>query len=189
MHGSFVNFVIFRGLTEQYPRWFRKSVIDDLTMDSDRYTFWVPQNERNPDYYEKVLVEDYSVFLENRRGEIHCTTMEAFDDLYSIFKYDAFKNGGVAAFKEDCIEYVECVPGVLTDEYPDWFYEYYTEVVVFPDEETIFLDQTGDISITEHCVFLRNKFGEIRKISYNSFLKYYNPGVEQTKRMTIFKDL
>jgi hypothetical protein len=32
----------------------------------------------------------------------------------------------------------------------------------------------GDVEITEHCVFLRNKFGEILGMTYDEFLKYYD---------------
>lgn len=201
MHGSEVDFVIYRGITERYSKWFVREVLDSIYMDEYRYTFWVPEDERPYHYYEMTLVESDSVFLRKTNGEVFCTTMHVFENLYDIFFYDGFTNSGVAAFDEDCIDYVECEPGVLSAEYPDWFYEYFTEAVHFPpDNESIFIYDTGyttkpifnssgstvvieplnatqgQASVTEHCVFLKNRFGEIRAMSFEDFTKYYNTG-------------
>lgn len=200
-HDSYVDYVLYMGMTEEYPQWFKDEVLEAIYMDCHRYTFYVPLEERTSDYYEKTLVEDYSVFLRKNDGEIFCTSYDAFRELYDIFKYDGFTNSGVAAFSEDCITYVECQPGVLSAEYPDWFYEFFTEAIHFPpDNESIFifdLDSTnppisssdresniissldasaGQVAIDHHCVFLRNYLGEIRHMRYETFLKHYNPG-------------
>src|SRR5690606_38554608 len=135
---------------------------------------------------------DYSVFLRKPNGEIFVTDYDIFSELYISFRYDAFTNSGLAALENDCIEYVECHGGVLTAEYPAWFYEYFTEVVNFPDKETIYSYDTdkqhlvyehglfsvnpkGEVSVDQHCVFLRNKYGEIRGLLYDDFLKHYDP--------------
>lgn len=199
LRGSYVDYVNYMGLTEKYPVWFHRDVLDDIYMDESRYTFWIPESERPVDYYEKELVEQFSVFLRKPGGEIFCTTTDAFEELYTVFKYDAFENSGVAAFSEDVIKYVECYPGRLSKRYPDWFYEYFTESIHFPDqEESIFiyeLDTTNppvqsrdidiiepldqdicQVSVDEHCVFLCNHLGEIRHMLYSNFIKYYTPG-------------
>lgn len=199
LHGGWVDYVVYMGMTERYPDWFQNEVLDDIFMDVNRYTLWVPKEERSVDYHEKTLVEDYSVFLRKPDGEIMCTTQYVFMQLYYVFIYDGYSNHGIAAFEEDCIEYVECQPGVLTAKYPDWFYEYFTEAVHFPQErESVFiydLDTTqapvtsssidivepldssvGQVAVDTHCVFLKNLHGEIRHMEYSDFLKHYHPG-------------
>lgn len=193
LRGSYVEYVLFMGVTEKYPLWFENELSEAVYQDDNRYTFWVPPSERTPDYYEKQLIEDYTVFLRKPTGEIHITDYNIFTELYHVFTYDAFTNSGVAAFAEDCIEYVEAQAGVLPAGYPAWFYEYFTEAFNYPqDDETFFFYDTdkhvltasrdsmeiaigGDVTVTEHCVFLRNRFGEIRGLTYDEFLKYYDP--------------
>jgi hypothetical protein len=193
LRGSYVEYVFFMGTTEKYPPWFCEELYDATYTDESNYTFWVPMDERKPDYYEKQLIEDYTVFLRKPNGEIHVTDYDIFTDLYHVFKYDAFTNSGIAAYAEDCIEYVEAKAGVLPAGYPAWFYEYFTEAFNYPnDEQTIFFYDTdkhcltasresmeitagGDVTITEHSVFLRNRFGEIRGMLYDNFLEYYDP--------------
>lgn len=193
LRGSYIEFVIFAGVTERYPQWFKKELEATISLDESRYTFWVHKDERNVNYYEKQLVEDYSVFLRKPDGEIFVTDYDVFTDLYNTFTYDAFTNSGTAALEDDCIEYVECQAGVLPAGYPSWFYEYFTEAINFPqDDETVYFYDTdehcikanrgtllatagGEVSVTEHCVFLHNKLGEIRGMPYDDFVKYYDP--------------
>lgn len=176
LRGSYVEFVCYMGITEKYPRWFKK-ILDDCTYtDDDRYTFYVPPAERTPAYYEKQLIEDYTVFLRKSNGEVHVTDYEVLQHMYTSFKYNAFNNSGLAALDEDTIEYVECRPGILGAEYPEWFYEYFTEVVNFPhDEQTILMADDNEVYVDRHCVFLKNRFGEIKGMYYDDFLKYYDP--------------
>lgn len=196
LKGTYVEFVIYQGITEKYPLWFEQELEYCVYQDADRFTFWVPIEERRADYYDKQLIEDYSVFLRKADGDVFVTDYDIFTDLYVAFKYDAFTNSGLCAFEEDCIEYVECQPGVLTAGYPDWFEEFFTESIHFPQsEETVFFcektlhqsdkfindveihvgEDDVEIVVTTHCVFLRNKFGEIRGMTYSDFLKYYDP--------------
>jgi hypothetical protein len=193
LRDTYVEFVVFSGVTEKYPRWFKKELNDTISLDDSNYTFYVPREERTMDYYEKQLVEDYSVFLRKPNGDIFVTDYDVFSDLYTTFKFNEFNHSGLAALDEDCIEYVECQAGVLPAGYPSWFYEFFTEAFNFPqDDETIlFFDESdnalkasrgslqvtagGEASVTEHCVFLRNKFGEIRGMAYRDFVKYYDP--------------
>lgn len=196
LRGSYIEFVHFMGVTEKYPLWFERELDENIYTDESRYTFYKPFEERTPDYYEKQLVEDYSVFLRKSDGNVHITDYDAFSSLFQVFLYDSFYSCGIAALYEDCIEYVECKPGILLPGYPDWFYEHFTEAINFPkDNETIYLYDTethcltatrgslivtagGEASVTDHCVFLRNKFGEIRGMKYDDFLKYYDPDPE-----------
>ena len=197
LRGSYVEFVIFMGVTEKYPLWFEEELYECTYTDESRFTFWVPFNERNPDYYEKQLIEDYSVFLRKPNGEVHVTDYDIFTELYITFRYDAFTNSGLAALHEDCIEYVECQAGMLPAGYPEWFYAYFTEAFNYPqDGETFFSYDTnkhcltasrgsmeitagGEVTVTEHCVFLHNKYGEIRGMTYNQFLECYDPDPKQ----------
>lgn len=196
LRDSYVEFVVFMGLTEKYPMWFEKEMEYTVVQDESRYTFWIPQDERKPDYWEKELIEDDSVFIKKSNGEVHVTDSKTFIMLYQVFKYDDFTNSGIAAFEDDCIEYVECQAGVLPAGYPAWFYEYFTEAINLPGEdETIFfydadkhdlvasrdsinVTVSGEVTVVEHCVFLRNKFGEIMGMRYDEFLKYYDPEPE-----------
>lgn len=165
------------GTTEKYPRWFQKELDNTIYTDESRFTFYVSLEERNPDYYERKLIEDYSVFLRKPNGEVFLTNYETFSNLYIEFTYDAFTNSGIAAYEEDCIEYVECQGGILPAGYPSWFYEYFTEAVNLPidNEFILFHDSYGDVTVASHCVFLRNKVGEIKSMDYETFLKYYDP--------------
>jgi hypothetical protein len=192
LRDRYVEYVMFMGITEKYPLWFEEELYECVHMDESRYTFWIPDGERRMDYHDRQLIEDYSVFLRKPNGEVHVTDYDTFRDLYTSFRYDAFTNSGIAALDEDCIEYVECQPGVLSPGYPDWFYEYFTEAFNYPqDDKTLFfydnnkhiltanresLDITigGDVTVTDHCVFLFNRFGEIRGMLYDDFIKYYD---------------
>ncbi len=197
VRGSYVEFVTFNGITERYPIWFEEELYRTIYMDDNRYTFWVPEHERRTDYYEKQLVEDYSIFIRKPNGEIHVTDYDVFSDMYTTFRYDMFTNSGIAAFDDDCIEYVECEGGVLSSKYPAWFYEFFTEAVNFPQGETIFfhdcdmstnttrgpfleVTDDGQVVVDEHSVFLRNKYGEVRGMLYRDFIKWYddNPIVD-----------
>lgn len=193
LKGSYIEYVEYMGINDNYPDWFNEVLYDCITSDENRFTFYVPKDNRKPDYHEKALVEDYSVFLRKPNGDIHLTDYDAFRETYTIFRFDAFTNSGIAAFTPDTIEYVECQPGYLNTGYPDWFYEYFTESITFPGyQETIFLyDDTqhkliadksslfdssnGQVSVITHCVFLKNKYGEIKGMDYDTFLKYYDP--------------
>ena len=195
---SYVDFIIFMGMTEKYPLWFEKELNECAYTDESRFTFWVDKGERRPDYYEKQLIDEYSVFLRKANGDVHITDYDTFQNLYVTFRYDAFTNSGIAAFEDDTIEYVECIGGMLSVTYPAWFYEYFTESVNLPDSETMFfreehghesgdergpfmdIDEYGGVSVDTHCVFLRNKFGEIKGMLYSDFKKWYddNPDIQ-----------
>lgn len=196
LRGSYIEFVIYNGVTEKYPQWFEEVIYDCTYTDECRYTFWVDPDERRPDYYDKLLVEDYSVILRKADGTLHVTDYDVFKEMYVSFRYDSFTNSGIAAFYEDVIEYVECHGGQLSRNYPLWFYEFFTEAVNLPQGETIFfhdcnlgngnvrgpfleVTDDGQVSVDTHSVFLRNKFGEIRGMLYEDFLVYYddNPQV------------
>lgn len=176
LQGSYVDFVIFMGETERYPKWFQRELDKCIYTDESRYTFWVDRDERKPDYYEKKLVEEFSIIIRNSSGDIHVTDYDIFQDLYITFRYDAFTNSGLAAFEEDSIEYVECMPGILDAGYPHWFYEYFTEAVNLPDEFDGFMlfSDRDEVKVTEHCVILRNRFDEIRTMTYKEFSRYYD---------------
>ena len=199
LRGSYVDYVIYKGVTEKYPSWFAEELYDSIMIDESRYTFWLHKDERTLEYYEKQLIDDYSVILRKPNGEIFVTDYDIFTDLYIVFRYDGFTNSGLAAYEEDCIEYVECVGGVLPDGYPAWFYEYFTEALNYPeDDETLFfydpdvkevkasrngidVSVSGDVTVRGHCVFLRNRYGEIRGMAYTEFEQYYdtNPETEE----------
>lgn len=196
LRGKYIEYVIFMGSSEKYPPWFEKQLELCTYTDESRLTFWVNKDERRPNYYDQQLIEEYSIILRKDTGELHITDYDSFDVLYTIFRYDAFTNSGLAAFEEDCIEYVECTGGMLSAAYPDWFYEYFTECINLPDDETVFLnddvqkvsindgpflaiDEYGGVSVDSHCVFLRNKFGEIKGMEFNDFIKHYDYDPDQ----------
>ena len=176
LRDSYVDYVIFMGTTERYPLWFKRLLEDCTYTDESRFTIWVDKEERRPDYYEKQLIEDYTVIIRKPNGDIHLTDYDVFQNLYITFIYDAFNNSGLAAYEDDTIEYVEFHPGVHPSKYPEWFYEYYTEVINFPpsDEGIILLNNNESLELNEHAVVLRNRFGEIRIMPYSNFKKYYD---------------
>jgi hypothetical protein len=191
LRGSYVEFVKFMGITEKYPLWFERELSECIYMDEDRFTYWSTGSDA-PYYREEKLVEEYSIFLRKPNGEVHVTDYDTFQDLYTIFRFDVFTHSGIAALEDDCIEYVECKPGILSAGYPLWFYEYFTEAFNYPqDEKTLFIYDSsrqtlkasresleataGDgVMVTDHCVFLYNRYGEIRGMLYDDFIKYYD---------------
>lgn len=177
LRDSYVDVIFYMGVNEIYPFWFTEILYSCILVDEDRYTFYIPREERGYDYYEKKLVEDYSVFLRKADGSIHVTDYDTFEELYNLFKYDKFENSGLASLKSDCIEYIVCHGGQILSGYPEWFYEYFTEALHNPNaEESVFIsEKNGDVTITEHCVFLRNRFGEIRVMAWKDFTEYYDP--------------
>lgn len=176
LRGKYLEVVYFMGVNETYPDWFCEELYNFTFTDESHYTAWIPSNNRMIDYYEKILVEDYSVFLRKPDGTIHVTDYDALDALYFTFRTDVFTNSGLVAFNEDVIDYVECQGGAIVSGYPDWFYEYFTESMNNPsEEETIFVTKgDGDITITEHCAVLQNKYGEIKLMDWLTFIKYYD---------------
>jgi hypothetical protein len=184
LRGHYVQFVVFMGVSEKYPEWFIEEIANRIFVNESRFSFWTSPPERSCDYYEKELIETYSIVLRKPNGETHIAEIDTFNNMYHVFKYDQLENGGVAAFNEDVIEYVECFGGGLIDTYPKWFYEYFTEALNNPKDDESFLfsiDGLGHITIKERCVFLRNRFGEIRQMSYGNFLKYYDPRIDDAK--------
>lgn len=180
IRGSYLEVVFFMGTNEHYPDWFVEEIYNKVIIDESNYTSYVHHDERTWEYHEKQLISDYTVFLRKSNGEIHICDLDVFNDMYEEFRYDRFTNSGLAAFHEDVMDYVECQGGNVLSGYPDWFYEAMTEAINIPGEESIFIDSSDkEICITDHCVFLRNKFGEIKIISWESFVKFYDhdPGM------------
>lgn len=196
-YDSYVDYVIFDGQCERYPKWFEEDVLEDIVMDASRYTRWMPKEERPTDYFDKTVVERDSVFLRKHDGTIHVTDYYVFSNLYYVFYYNDYLNHGVAAYEDDIIEYVECLPGVLPFESPDWFYEYFTEAANLVDEETILWNSSfdvgtevhgliwsdhmdgsgeGEIVVDVHCVFLRNFAGSVMYLPWKYFINDFNPG-------------
>lgn len=194
LRGSYLEFVIFKGFNEPYPMWFAEEIYCNAFFEESQFTTWLSKEERSVDYHEKTLISNDSVCLRKSSGELFVTNMDLFTEHYTTFTFSNLTNSGIAAFDPDCIEYVECNGGIYSDEYPEWFYECYTEMVNFPHVETVFLHErpikvapchgigkrryeevsTGT-PVTNHSVFLRNKFGEIKRMDYSIFVKYYDP--------------
>lgn len=178
LRGSCVKYTIYMGMMESYPEWFQEEIADRILMDESHYTVWVSPPERKTDYYEKDLIETYSVVLRKCDGTHHITDWDTFVSLYQQFTYEQSINGGIAAFKEDVIEYVEVVGGAVVDNYPEWFYAYFTESLNNPKDNETYLfniDGYGHMIVKDRCVVLRNRFNEIRQMTYEKFLKHYDP--------------
>lgn len=179
LRGSYVEVVYYMGSNERYPDWFAEELYRCTFTDDSNFTFWVSDSSRKPDYHEKNLIEDYSVFIRKPNGEVHVTDYDTFKYLYYEFTFDRFNNCGLAAFYDDVIEYVECYPGNSIQSYPDWFHDHFSEAIWnHCDGETIFISNGDDISVTEHTYFLQNKFGEISSMDYRTFTKYYDNNPE-----------
>lgn len=169
-----VDYVIFSGMDESYPGWFTRELDRGLYEDESRYIRYLPPAERNVDYYDKTIIEDYSVFLRKDNGDVHCTSYDTFESLYLVLEHNSRTNSGVAGFREDCIEIVECHGGV-PGAYPSWFFDYFKDgITIESEEETIlFYDDIGEISLTGYSVFLRNKYNEIAHMDGETFDKFY----------------
>ena len=170
-----VDYVIFAGEDEQYPAWFKREVLDGILVDENRYTRYIPRPERNMDYYDKTIVDNDTVFLRKpNSSDVHCTSYETFEGLYVSLESNPRTNSGVAAFREDSIEIVECFGG-LPSAYPSWFYDYFSDGIVINDyDETIlFYGDDREISIIGHCYFLKNQRGQIAFMDHETFDKYY----------------
>lgn len=171
-----VEYVLFVGVDSgDYPPWFLREIRNGIYVDESLYTRYIPESERFYDYYDKTVVEDYSVFLRKPDGSVFCTNYDTFTELYSILENVPRTNSGIAAFKEDCIEIVECVNGRLPEAYPEWFFNYFSGGVTMQShEETIlFYGDDGEIQLSSHCVFLRNREGSIAYMDYRQFEAQY----------------
>lgn len=180
LRGHYVQFVIFMGVAERYPDWFIEEISNRIFVNESRYCFWTSPPERQADYYEKELIETYSVVVRKPGGETHIMDVVTFEEMYCVFKFDLPTNSGIAAFNNDVIEYVECHGGGLLDHYPEWFYEYFTESLNNPKDSETYLfsiNDNGYLTVSHRCVFLRNRFGEIRYLSYDNFVRHYDPDV------------
>lgn len=178
LRGCCVKYVIYMGMMESYPDWFLEEIANRVIQDESRYCFWTSPPERLTDYYDKELIETHSIVLRKDDGTTHIAERETFDSMYQVFSYDQSVNGGVAAFKHDVIEYVEVIGGAVVDRYPEWFYAYFTESLNNPQDNETYLfniDGYGHMVVKDRCVVLRNRFGEIRQMTYVDFLKYYDP--------------
>lgn len=164
------------GIHENYPHWFKEVLYNQISFDGTNL-IWVDIRNPHSGYRHVVLYEDVSVFIRNKKGDIFVTDYTIFNTLYEEFKWDRFENSGLAALREDCIDFVECIGGGVIGEYPDWFYEFFTEYIVFPSDSTsIFIKGLdGEFTVTHHMVFLRNRFGEIMTLGYDEFIKIYDP--------------
>lgn len=170
-----VDYVIFAGENEQYPAWFKEEVIDGILVDENRYTRYIPKPERAIDYYDKTMVEYDSVFLRKPGSkDIHCTSYDVFEDLYISLEVNPRTNSGIAAFREDTIEIVECFGG-MPSAYPSWFYDYFSDGIVIEghDETILFYGDDRELSVVGHCYFLRNQRGQIAFMDHETFDKYY----------------
>lgn len=170
-----VDYVIFSGEHEQYPRWFKEEVLDGILVDESRYTRYIPRPERAIDYYDKTIVEHYSVFLRKpESNDIHCTSYDVFEDMYISLEYNPRTNSGIAAFREDTIEIVECFGG-MPYAYPSWFYDYFSDGITIQshDETILFYGDDREISVKGHCYFLRNQKGQIAFMDHDTFDRYY----------------
>lgn len=170
-----VDYVIFAGENEQYPAWFKEEVIGGILVDENRYTRYIPQPERSVDYYDKTIVEHSTVFLRKPQSrDIHCTSYDVFEDLYISLEVNPRTNSGVAAFRDDAIEIVECHGG-LPGAYPSWFYDYFSDGMVIEsrDETILFYGDDRELSIVGHCYFLRNRRGQIAFMDHEAFDKHY----------------
>jgi hypothetical protein len=178
LRGTYVQFVVFMGVSERYPKWFIEEISNRVFSDDSRFCFWTPPPERELDYYEKELIEMYSIVVRKPDGSTHVMEQHTFTELYEVFQYNKSLNGGRAAFHEDIIEYVECVGGTMLDIYPPWFYEFFTECINHPDGTETYLldiDGNGGLIIGGNYVVLRNKLGEVKPMLYLDFLKHYDP--------------
>lgn len=169
-----VDYVIFAGDHEQYPRWFREEVLDGILVDENRYTRYIPRPERSVDYYDKTLVENDTVFLRKPTLEVHCVSYDIFEELYIPLESNPRTNSGMAAFREDTIEVVECHGGVPMS-YPGWFYDYFSDGIVIQgtDQTILFYGEEREITVEGHCYFLRNRMGQIAHMDHETFSKYF----------------
>lgn len=142
-----------------------------------RYTFYIPKEVRNADYYDKIVVSYGDVFLRKTDGTSFVLSDDSiFQELYNVFDFNLQNNNGLAAFVDDCIEFVEIQGGFVVDDKPDWFYEHITETVNFIDVDScILIGEDKEFDVTEHCVFLQNRWGEIRSMRYADFFAFYDP--------------
>ena len=83
LRGKYLDVVFYMGPNERYPDWFCEEIHNAIISDESNYTYWVDTHCRKPDYYEKQLVEDYSVFLRKENGEICVTNYDVLDELYT----------------------------------------------------------------------------------------------------------
>lgn len=119
-----------------------------------------------PDNQIMIQKQDYQYTIINE---------DVFRDLY--FELDEYR----CALKTDCIEYVRYYHDKPLYDYPEWFMVIMDEGWItsscFDDEHEsrpfLFLDENGEIAMSDGSVILRNFMGDVRYMEIEDFEKYY----------------
>ena len=75
-----IEFVVYEGFRDYYPKWFNDAIIDYITYDEDYECAILRSRDTDP----IVLIEG-DVFLVNKHGNVWRMTMEEFEkDFYTV---------------------------------------------------------------------------------------------------------
>lgn len=147
-----IDYAIFNGLTERYPEWFEKIVVDHTYVDEFGFSI----------YGLDSLVEGYDVFVRNSKGEVKKLDYELFDNSYLTI------NDRIAVPRASTIEYL-IYDGVKSN-YPGWFVEAVEYGLIERVYDTFYFNEEGGPIPMDHCfVLLRNDYGDLKHIDYTTF--------------------
>lgn len=172
------QYVIWEGPDQSYPKWFEESILpmivfngemlDLSSQDNDYYTITELSTHVKENGY--ILIPGYDVFIKRGR-RIFRTNYDVFNRLYESESL----GGNVCALREDCIDYYWFDPSVPIHETPKWIKEEVIDgrIFEFYDGAWYYYDLEGDVAVSPHSVFLRNKKNRIKHIDLDTFINVY----------------
>lgn len=95
-----IEFVVYEGFRDYYPKWFNDAIIDYITYDEDYECAILQSRDADP----IVLVEG-DVFLVNKYGDVWRMTEDEFDVDFYVSE-DQWFSANYAALTTNCIEVV-----------------------------------------------------------------------------------
>ncbi len=155
-HNS-IRYTIYEGITKDYPKCFRKEIIDHTYVDEFGFSI----------YNMDTLVEGFDIFIMNSKGDIRRTNIDSFDD--NFIQY----NQHIAVPRHGVIfEYA--IFDSFNDLLPGWVEEAFDEGAVAKNEGVVmYYDHFGETPMNQPFILLKNKEGKVKTMDYNEFSRKF----------------
>lgn len=111
-----IEFVVYEGFRDYYPKWFNDAIIDYITYDEDYECAILQSRDADP----IVLIEG-DVFLCNKYGDVWRMTEDEFDTNFYVAE-DQWGSEQHAVMNSDCIEVIFQNGVYLKSKRGDYFY-------------------------------------------------------------------
>lgn len=174
LKGTIIEAVLYGTQDDVYPKWLREEVIDELFEDSTGELQYRLTDETDDDFKWFTFEPYETVILRNKYKDIYTTLLERFEKLYNEI------GPGLAALKEDCVEYYILTKDTNLKDIPKWIKSRIDDDgVLYMDNDLKWWDSSypyGDFkhSVQIPCMFIRNTKGEIRQITVGEFERCFD---------------